>query len=257
VEEESLFERLWPLPDYRTRWQWLLGLLEAQPGERILDVGCGNGTSVHYVARRVGLTGAAIGLERHQHRLTGLRASESAASYPIGVAGLAEALPFKDATFDAVLCVNVLEAVPDRLTALRGIRRVLRPGGRSLVAHDDWESQIYAGADRDLTRRAVRAYADATLASYASSDGQMGRHLFGLMREAGFQDVEVRALPVLNTEYREGLFGWVHAQFDAELVAKVSDLTQRDLDEWRAQLQAASDRGDYLYCGTLYACTAS
>jgi hypothetical protein len=133
---------------------------------------------------------------------------------------------------------------------------VLRPGGRALVAHDDWESQVYAGADRELTRRAVRAYADATLAGYAASDGQMGRHLPGLVRAAGFPEVVVRALPLLNTEYREGRFGWVHAQFGAEAVADVSDLTQAELDGWRAQLQAASHRGEYLYCATLYACLA-
>jgi SAM-dependent methyltransferase len=166
----------------------------------------------------------------------------------------AQALPFASGSFDAVLSVNVLEAIPDRRLALAELRRVLRPGGRVVVAHDDWESMVYAADDRELTRRAVRAYAESTFASYAASDGQMGRRIWGLFRAAGFHDPELRVLPLVNTEYRQPLFGWTHAQFDAGLVAGVSDLTDADLERWRADLAACSGGGTYAFVANLYVC---
>ena len=166
----------------------------------------------------------------------------------------AQHLPFADEAFDAVLCVNVLEAVPDRLRALGEMRRVMKPGGRALVAHDDYEAQVYAATDRELNRRATLAYASATFATDPTSDGQLGRHLWGLFRAAGFSEPRLHVLPLVNDEYREPLLGWVHAQFGADFVAKVSDLTDAELDAWRADLEGRSARGEYLYCVNLYAC---
>jgi len=230
--------------------------LDPRPGEYVLDVGCGGGAAIAFIAGRVGPSGRAIGLERFPESLAKLRASYPLAgpAAPSGVCGDGQALPLADESFDAVLCVNVLEAIPDRPQALAEMLRVLKPGGRILLAHDDYESQAYAGADRDLTRRAVCAYANSTLKSYATSDGQMGRHLWGLFSQAGFVDAEVRALPLINTEYREPLFGWIHAQFSADLLAAVGDLTQAEIDRWHRELAAASERGDYFYCANLYVC---
>jgi hypothetical protein len=123
-----------------------------------------------------------------------------------------------------------------------------------LLAHDDYESQAYAGANRELTRRAVHAYACSKMKGYAASDGQMGRHLWGLFSRAGFVDPELRVLPLVDAEYREPLLGWTHAQFGADFVAATSDLTQAEIDRWHAELAAASERGDYLYCVNLYVC---
>jgi hypothetical protein len=133
--------------------------------------------------------------------------------------------------------------------------RVLKPGGRILLAHDDYESQAYAGADLDLTRRVVYAYANSKIGSYATSDGQMGRHLWSLFSMAGFVDAEVRILPLINTAYREPLQGWLLAQFSADFVADVSDLTQAEIDRWHRELAAATERGDYFYCLNLYVCS--
>ncbi len=250
-------ETLWPAdPALRAQWEQLLTWLDPRPGEAVLDVGCGSGAAVAFVAGQVGPSGRAIGLDRFPERL-----ATAFARYPMvglaapgAVGGEAQALPFADASFDAVLCVNVLEAILDRPRALAEMRRVLRPGGRIVLAHGDYESQVYAGADRELTRRAVRAYADSTFASYPTADGQMGRHLWGLFSCAGFGDGEVRVLPLVNTEYREPLLGWRLAQFDAPFVAAVSDLTQAEIDRWHRELTAASDRGDYVFCLNLYVC---
>lgn len=250
-------EELWLTPDYQDRWRKLLAWLDPRAGERVLDVGFGGGEALRSLAPRLGPPGRAVGVGPAVARAAGLRAATAGEPVPpVAVAGLAQLLPFRSGAFDATLCVNVLEAVPgpERRRALEELRRVLRPGGRAVLAHDDWESHAYAGAGRELTRRCVRAYADVRFRSYAASDGQMGRHLWGLFRAAGFRDAELRALPLANTEYREPLFGWVHSRIPADLLPHASAVTREEVDRWHAQLAAASERGDYAFCGTLYVC---
>ena len=231
----------WPGdPARRLRWEQLMAWLAPRPGERILDVGCGAGAAIAFVAGQVGPRGQAIGLERFPDSLARLGARDLSAGPVLqGVAGDGQNLPFADNSFDALLCVNVLEALTDRPRALADMRRVLKPGGRILLAHDDYESQAYAGADRALTRRAVLAYASATFQSYPTSDGQMGRQLWGFFARAGFVETEARVLPLVNTAYREPLQGWVLSQFDAGFVAAVSDLTQAELERWHIPDRAA------------------
>lgn len=247
---------LWPSPDRRERWLKLMELLDPRPGDCVLDVGCGQGQALRWIAEKIGPTGRAVGVEYGSEKTERLAhlADEAHPHVLDPIIADGRRLPFVDEAFTAVFCVNVLEALPDRLAALQEMRRVLRPGGRLLVAHDDYESQVYTCADRELGRRAVRAYADATFKSYATSDGQLGRHLFGLVQTVGFVEVALQALPLVNTEYREPLHGWVHAQFSADLVAGVSDLTQDDIDRWHADLAERSARGEYVYCVNLYVC---
>ena len=247
---------LWPSPDRRERWLRLMALLDPRPGERVLDVGAGEGQALRYAAARLGPGGLAVGVEHGPGGLGRIGVGLAAGGPPfVAVEADAQALPFRDGSFDAVLCVEVLEAIPNRPRALAELRRVLRPGGRAVVAHNDYESQVYACDDRELGRRAVRAYAEATFAGYAASDGQMGRHLWGLFGAAGFRDAELHVLTLVNTEYREPLFGWRHAQFGARLVAGVSDLTDADLDRWRADLAARSAEGRYVYAVDMFVCT--
>jgi len=163
-------------------------------------------------------------------------------------------LHFSNASFDAVICVNVLEAVPNRERTLREIHRVLKPGGRALIAHDDYESQAYACTDRELGRCATLAYSCSTFDSYATSDGQMGRRLWPLFVAAGFAEPRLEVLPLVETEYREPLLGWQHTQFPASFTSRVSDLSDAELDAWRTDLKARSASGEYLYCLNLYVC---
>jgi len=135
-----LSQQFWSESDVRGRWEGLLALLAAQPGERMLDVGCGAGIPARYLAGQVGPEGRVAAIDTSSRSLTRLREVTAAQGIPNLdlVRAEASALPFPDGSFDAVLCVNVLEAVPDKAKALREMHRVLKPGGRVLVAHDDW-----------------------------------------------------------------------------------------------------------------------
>jgi arsenite methyltransferase len=112
-----------------------LELIELRPGERLLDVGSGGGTSALLATREFGCRAA--GLDYGAEAINGARRAADAAG--LGdrvdfVAGEAGALPFADGEFDAVLCECSLSTFPDKEAAVDEMRRVLRPGGRTAIS---------------------------------------------------------------------------------------------------------------------------
>ena len=84
-------------------------------GARILDVGCGRG----YVRQIV---------QTHGGRYTGIDLLANGSGFPLAV-GDATRLPFRDASFDGVFCIDAFEHISDGVAAAREFRRVLRNGG--------------------------------------------------------------------------------------------------------------------------------
>jgi ubiquinone/menaquinone biosynthesis C-methylase UbiE len=97
----------------------------------VLDVACGTGVVAREAARRVGPAGAVAGLDRNEGMLAVARRMAPGIAWRHG---LAEALPFPDGAFDAVICQFGLMFFEDRGKALGEMWRALRPGGRLAVA---------------------------------------------------------------------------------------------------------------------------
>ena len=96
-------------------------------GKTVLDVGCGGGLTCEFLAQR----GAQVcGIDLSVPSIEAARAHADSQSLAIDYRpGRAEALPYPDARFDAVVCVDVLEHVSDLDLTVREICRVLKPGG--------------------------------------------------------------------------------------------------------------------------------
>jgi ubiquinone/menaquinone biosynthesis C-methylase UbiE len=97
----------------------------------VLDVGCGTGVVARLAAHHVGPTGKVVGLDLKAGMLAVARSLPSLPGVSIEwQEGNALALPFSAETFDAVLCQQGLQYLPDRPAALGEMHRVLVPGGR-------------------------------------------------------------------------------------------------------------------------------
>lgn len=106
--------------------------LALRPGERVLDVAAGPGTTALLLAREYAVT--VDGVDLGTSTVAQARAAAEAAGLADSVRfhlGDAERLPFPDACFDALVCECAFCTFPDKPTAAGEFARVLRPGGRA------------------------------------------------------------------------------------------------------------------------------
>jgi arsenite methyltransferase len=113
---------------------WLLGRIE--PGQVVLDLGCGAGTDLLIAAQMTGPSGRVIGVDMTSSMLA--RARDSADE--MGLANvelhesLIEDLPLEEGSVDVVISNGVIDLLPDKDACLDEVDRVLRPGGRLQLA---------------------------------------------------------------------------------------------------------------------------
>lgn len=161
-----------------------------QRGDHVLDVACGTGVVAREVSPLVGKEGSVTGFDISQAML------DVAASFPqpAGAAihwrqGNAEELPFDDGSFDVVLCQQGLQFMPGKLTAVREMRRVLKPRGKAGVSlWRDPELQRGFAVMDDAFARHLGQVPDAP---FSMGDASEIRSLF---RDAGFGDVQIEAV---------------------------------------------------------------
>lgn len=113
----------------------LRDVLQPAPTERILEIGPGTGYYTLALADWVAPGGAVEIFDLQQKFLdhTLSRANGRGIRNVIATQGDATALPYEDASMDAVVLTAVLGEIPDRAAALREVRRVLKPSGRLVV----------------------------------------------------------------------------------------------------------------------------
>lgn len=111
-----------------------LGWLNLRPGSRLLDLACGSGGPTLRIAELAGCR--VTGIDLHEEAVAAARA----AAEERGIAGgadfragdAAEPLPFDDAQFDVLICIDAINHLPARQRVLQEWQRVLKPGGRLL-----------------------------------------------------------------------------------------------------------------------------
>jgi SAM-dependent methyltransferase len=210
-----------PAHGRRTADRWAAFLLpHLRPDMRLLDLGCGPGSIT------AGLGTRSIGVDLAPVAVEGV---------PV-VRGDGSALPFPDASFDAIFANALLQHVTDPHAVLREARRVARAGAVIGVGDADWDSRLVHPADPllergDRIREAVRT----------AGDVRVGRRLRELLTTAGFERVEltVTGTAAGTADAVAGAGAFEASWFEApEVVAHVGALGLSEPDEMAAIARA-------------------
>jgi ubiquinone/menaquinone biosynthesis C-methylase UbiE len=170
-----------------------------RPGERVLDVACGTGVVTRLAAEVIGPKSKVAGLDVNPGMLDVARSVAPEGFELDWYETSAEATPLPDDAFDVVLCQMGLQFMPDKLAALREMKRILAPGGRLVLNVPGPTPRLFAIMAEGLGRHihpACASFPDMVFSLHDAAD------LRDLIRSAGFRfesiDVhrEIRTLPV-------------------------------------------------------------
>ncbi len=159
-----------------------VAIASLKPGETVLDLGSGAGIDCFLAARQVGPQGRVIGVDMTPAMLEKANANKAKmnAENVEFREGVIEALPVDDASIDVIMSNCVINLSPDKAAVFHEAYRVLKPGGRATISDVVTEGEISPEYRKrmDLWAGCVAGALDLNL-------------YMGMMREAGFVDVEV------------------------------------------------------------------
>jgi len=229
---------------YQAMFRTLVDLLAPQPGEAILDVGCGSGALDRALAARLGGANPVTATDLNPFLLREAKALAGDAAIDFREAN-AEELPFADGSFGCAFTITVLEEC-DADRALRELFRVLRPGGRAGVIVRAIDMPQWWNLDLPPALRAKVTVPPQSVGARGVADAS----LYARMAAAGFADLKL--FPTLVTldnpdgpiwRYRED---HVLAQLDADETAVWRAAT----DKARAAGMLCQSHGMHCVVGT-------
>jgi ubiquinone/menaquinone biosynthesis C-methylase UbiE len=193
------YERKWVPYTFGPLAGKLLDHTGVQPGERVVDVGCGTGAVARQAAPRVGARGVVVAVDINPAMLAVGRSLPAPEGATIAWReGSAMALPLPDASFDLVVCQHSLQYFADRGASLREMHRVLAPGGRAAICV--WRSLEHNPRSKLLQEAVARRVHSTPAAIFPGNTLGDANELRALLSAAGFRDVSVTVQPLTVRE---------------------------------------------------------
>jgi ubiquinone/menaquinone biosynthesis C-methylase UbiE len=167
----------------RERSEWVLALLDLKPTERVLEIGFGPGADIQRASRHAAFVAGIDHSEVMVHQASSRNSraiAEGRVELKLGTAG---ELPYPEANFDCIFAINVAQFWKDLPKTFAELRRVLKPGGRILLAVQPRNK----GASDETAR-------------------QVGSGLAKTLAAAGFDDIhcEFKAMRPISTAAVQG-----------------------------------------------------
>ncbi len=174
-------------------------LMRVQPGQTVLDVGCGPGTDTLLLAQLVGPAGQVFGVDYDAAmiREADERAEKAGVSQWVSHKhGDATTLPFDANLCDACRSERLFQHLLNPNRVLSEMTRVTKPGGWIVVIDADWGTLSIDHTDVDLERRLVRFCAEQ-----CTNTGYVGRQLYRMFKQNNLVSIEIEVVPVYFTSY--------------------------------------------------------
>jgi ubiquinone/menaquinone biosynthesis C-methylase UbiE len=177
-----------------------LDALAIEPGQRVLDVGCGPASDTLAMGRLTGPGGLVVGVDVDEEMIARARERANEAGYGAWVHHTqadAMALPFPDKYFQRCHSERLLQHVDDGPKVIAEMIRVTAPGGRLVVADTDWASLSVDTPEVDIERRVAGGIARLV------KNGFAGRELLRRFTEQGLKDIELSIHPLVWRDWQD------------------------------------------------------
>jgi len=231
------------LPSIQQMRSTMVTALAPIAGDRICDIGCGTGTELIRLAQIIGHEGRAVGVDASNLMCDETRRRAIDAGVEIDVMSAdGRQTGLADRDFDGVRIERVIQHVGDAAGFLREALRIVRPGGRIVVADTDWGSLMIHPGEGSLVNRLKNAILDRPM-----GDPLAGRTLHGAMLAAGLVDVQSRIHAV---SAGRGIRESIEAFLPGRVSAGVGTLAE--LEAFAAEHAVAMERGDGVYAFCMF-----
>jgi ubiquinone/menaquinone biosynthesis C-methylase UbiE len=228
-------------PDMVAQRKRMHAALDLQPGERVLEVGCGNGIMAGEMAASVVPTGNVTGADISAAMVTMARAHCATLVNVEFIEADAADLPFSDGSFDVVTVTQCLCLVSDVEAAIGEIFRVLKSGGRAVILETDWDTLVWNCTEPRLMDKIMAIYKDAY------TDARLPRTLSRLLKRAGF-DIRGRdQFAMLNWTFDPDTCSGHQIDFTMALVENHQVLSSGELEAWLQSIRMAAEADEYFF----------
>ncbi len=228
---------------YRRRLA-MLEALSLQPGDSVLEVGCGGGGLLPALAASVGSSGRIIGIDISPDQIRA--ANDACAPFEFARAEVQDVnnLPYEDGCFDVIAAIQVIEYLDQPEAALAGLRRVCSDRGRIAILATNWDTMFWHCDAPELTAQIQTAWREH--APFPNLPAEL-RSMFS---NVGFQITQQTPVTIINNAYHEDAFSYWIARLIVAYVTGQGLVSQDDGEQWLAQLQTAQDKGRFFFSST-------
>ena len=249
-ENAKRLQRLYLTGDVKAQRAETIRQLDLSAGERVLDIGCGPGYLCESMAELVGPSGAVVGIDVSTDLIAVCNRQKAHAwiSYAIGNA---TELGQSDASFDAVVCTQVAEYVPDVDRVLTEAFRVLKPGGRTIFVATDWDGVVWHSDDRARMATVMTAW------EAHCAHPRLPRSMAPRLAKAGFHLDGASVFPILNLRYDDEGYSKGLAQGIRDFLSRTGGVSADDLREWHSEFERLTAAGQYFFSSSRYIFRAS
>lgn len=215
--------------------------LALPPSAQILEVGCGTGATMRFLARRDDFSGKVFGVDQSFHFIDAASrfAREEGVSDRVDFrVGDAHRLDFPAATFDAVIAHTLISHVSDPTSVLSEMARVVRPGGTVAIFDGDYTSMTYAFPDYEFG-----VQMDAALIAVGFNNPRVMRDLLRLMPALGLKLKAAWGDAVV--EIGDGSFFKSFAETYAPYVVNAGFISAKAVGDWLTTQRQSMEDGTF------------